>query len=559
MSIGRRITLGFAACFVSLLLIGGIVYSDMQTLLEESRWVTHTHDVIETLGDVFGAVRDQELGVRGFVMTDNDEFLEAYRIGQAAMPPALEKLGHLIADNEAQTQRLRELQTQSATLLERWQYLLRERDDKGFEAARSTFNSGTTKRHMDKLRAQVRNMTEVEFQLLRARADVRQRAVDGTTQTIIYGSLLAAALVAFLGVLIIRSITIPLRALTEGAALLGGGKLAHRIALKGTDETGILASAVNSMAENLGKTMVTADVERQAREGIESLLRTLGDTADNLVSSTSEILAATTQQAAGAQEQAAAVAQTVTTVNEVVQTSEQAAERARMVAEIAQKSLEVGKLGRRTVDESMQMMSVVKEQVEASTEGILSLAEQAQSIGTIIASVAEIAEQTNLLALNAAIEASRAGEQGRGFSVVAAEIKALAGQSKKATAQVRQILGEIQRATNGAVMSTEQSTKSVNGAMKIIVQAGDTIRQLGDVIDKASQAATQISASAGQQAAGTSQIHQAMQNINQVTSQNLGSTRQMEQAARDLSVLGGRLRERLLVGAGAERGSVGQK
>lgn len=558
MSIGRRIALGFAACFASLVLIGGIVYSDMQTLIEESRWVTHTHDVIETLNEVFSMTREQELGMRGYLLSGDDEFLEAYRAGQAALPPAIDKLSRLIADNDAQTQRLREIQTHTATLLERWQALLRERDDKGFEAARATFSTRLTKRSMDKVRALVKSMSEVEFGLLRSRAAARERAVEGTTQTIIYGTLLAAAFVAFIGVLIGRSITVPLRTLTEGTALLGSGRLEHRIPLQRTDEIGVLANAINTMAENLGKSMVSADSERRAREGVEVLLRTLGETADSLVSSTSEILAATTQQAAGAQEQAAAVAQTVTTVNEVVQTSEQAAERARMVADIAQKSLEVGKAGRRVVDESVQMMGVVKEQVEASTEGILSLAEQAQSIGTIIASVTEIAEQTNLLALNAAIEASRAGEQGRGFSVVAAEIKALAGQSKKATAQVRTILGEIQRATNGAVMSTEQSTKSVNGAMKVIAQAGDTIRQLGDVIDEASQAATQISASAGQQAAGTSQIHQAMQNINQVTSQNLGSTRQMEQAARDLSILGGRLRERL-VGAGAERGSVGQK
>jgi methyl-accepting chemotaxis protein len=107
-------------------------------------------------------------------------------------------------------------------------------------------------------------------------------------------------------------------------------------------------------------------------------------------------------------------------------------------------------------------------------------------------------------------------------------------------------------------MTTEQSSKSVNSAMKVISQAGDTIRQLSDVIAQASQAATQIAASAGQQAAGTSQIHQAMQNINQVTTQNLGSTRQMEQAARDLSVLGGRLRERLAAGT-EQRGSVGQE
>ena len=558
MSIGRRIAFGFGACFIALLFIGSIIYNDTQTLFEETRWVTHTHEVIGKLNDVFGAMRDQESGMRGYILTGNDDFLEAYRLGQSSLRPALDQLSTMMDDNDAQTQRLRDMQVQIANASERWSTLQRERDTKGAEAAIALFNTGFTKRILDSVRATIKTMVEAESQLLRTRAIARERAADSTTQTIVYGMLAAAGIVVILGLLVGRSITGPLRVLTEGAAQLGAGNLEHRIPLKNKDETGVLADAVNKMAESLGKTMVTADTERQARERVEGLLRTLADTADSLVSSTSEILAATTQQAAGAQEQAAAVAQTVTTVNEVVQTSEQAAERARMVADIAQQSLEVGKAGRRVVDDSVQMMGVVKEQVEASTEGILSLAEQAQSIGAIIASVSEIAEQTNLLALNAAIEASRAGEQGRGFSVVAAEIKALAGQSKKATTQVRQILSEIQRATNGAVMSTEQSTKSVNSAMKVIATAGDTIRQLGDVITQASQAAAQISASAGQQAAGTSQIHQAMQNINQVTIQNLVSTRQMEQAARDLSSLGGRLRERL-AGAEAGRGSVGQK
>jgi methyl-accepting chemotaxis protein len=556
MSIGRRITVGFGTCFLALVIIGSVIYRDTQTLFEEMRWVTHTHEVIGKLDDVFGALRDQESGMRGYILTGNDEFLEVYRLGQSGLRPALDQLATMVDDNDSQTQRLRDMQVQITNVTERWVTLQRERDTKGLEAAVALFNTGFTKRLMDSVRSMVKGMVDVESQLLRTRAQAREQAADSTMQTIVFGMVAAAAIVLFLGVLVGRSITVPLRLLTDGAAQLGAGNLEHRIPLNNKDETGQLADAINKMAENLGKTMVTADTERQARERVELLLRTLGETADSLVSSTSEILAATTQQAAGAQQQAAAVAETVTTVNEVVQTSEQAADRARMVADIAQKSMEVGKAGRRVVDDSVQMMGIVKEQVEASTEGILSLAEQAQSIGAIIASVTEIAEQTNLLALNAAIEASRAGEQGRGFSVVAAEIKALAGQSKKATAQVRQILSEIQRATNGAVMSTEQSTKSVNNAMKVIATAGDTIRQLGDVISQASQAAAQISASAGQQAAGTSQIHQAMQNINQVTSQNLGSTRQMEQAARDLSVLGGRLRERL---AGAERGSVGQK
>jgi PAS domain S-box-containing protein len=290
--------------------------------------------------------------------------------------------------------------------------------------------------------------------------------------------------------------------------------------------------------------------ERKAAEAArDRLLKAVTETAQNLASSAAEILAGTTQQASGAQQQAAAVAQTVTTVDEVVQTSDQAAQRAKLVAESSQRTVEVGRAGRKAVDEAVAVMGSVKEQVESLAESILALAEQAQQIGEIIATVTEIADQTNLLALNAAIEAARAGDHGKGFSVVASEVKALAEQSKKATSQVRQILGDIQKATNSAVLAAEDSTKGVSGAIKVVNQTGETIRTLSDTIADSAQTATQISASAGQQAAGMAQIHQAMKNINQVTTQNLGSVRQAERAAQDLNTLGMTLKE-LVAGYG---------
>src|SRR5258708_16939771 len=106
-------------------------------------------------------------------------------------------------------------------------------------------------------------------------------------------------------------------------------------------------------------------------------------------------------------------------------------------------------------------MHVVREQIESTAQNIRALAEQAQAIGDIIATVNDIAEQTNLLALKAAIEASRAGEHGKGFAVVASEVKALADQSKKATAQVRQILGNLQKAPNTPLPLPYQGPKSV--------------------------------------------------------------------------------------------------
>ena len=64
-----------------------------------------------------------------------------------------------------------------------------------------------------------------------------------------------------------------------------------------------------------------------------------------------------------------------------------------------------------------------------------------------------IASRTNLLALNATIEAARSGEAGRGFSVVAQEVKALAGQARSSAANFRADV--LDRLAQGAGIADE--------------------------------------------------------------------------------------------------------
>jgi hypothetical protein len=64
-----------------------------------------------------------------------------------------------------------------------------------------------------------------------------------------------------------------------------------------------------------------------------------------------------------------------------------------------------------------------------------------------------IAGRTNLLALNATIEAARSGEAGRGFSVVAQEVKALAGQARTSAGKFRAEV--LDRLAQGAGIADE--------------------------------------------------------------------------------------------------------
>lgn len=158
-------------------------------------------------------------------------------------------------------------------------------------------------------------------------------------------------------------------------------------------------------------------------------------------------------------------------------------ELAASVLEIERQVSQANSIAIKAVDEAEQTNATVKE-----------LSEAAGRIGDVIRLITDIAEQTNLLALNATIEAARAGDAGRGFAVVAGEVKALAGQTARATEEIGAQIAAMQQATGrsisaiGAIERTIREIGDISGAIAAAVtEQGAATQEIARSVEAASQ------------------------------------------------------------------------
>jgi methyl-accepting chemotaxis protein len=336
-----------------------------------------------------------------------------------------------------------------------------------------------------------------------------------------------ALVVGTAGVLVARSISLPVRALALAAGRIGEGDL--HVALpevKSRDELSVLANTFRTMVQSLG------DQIRRVSEGTTILS-----------SAASEISATITQVSSSASQTSAAVAETSATVEQVKQAAWLASQKAKDVAAGSREAVQISDTGRRATKDTIEKMQLIQGQVESIGETVVRLSEHSRTIEHIIGTVQDLADQSNLLAVNASIEAARAGEHGKGFAVVAQEIKALADQSRDATQRIKSILEETRKWISAVVMATEQGSKAVQVGVQHSAIAVESIGRLSDMVEASSQAASVIEASSAQQLAGVEQVSAAMQSIDLAVRQTSVSATQLEEAAGRLAALGGNLKD----------------
>ncbi len=260
LQIGTKIGASFALSLAILMAIGLVSYRSINELITSSSKEKHTYEVLSQMQSLSLEIRNVESGVRGYIITGQDDYLQLYATGIKKSERLLQQLRNKTSDNPDQQYRLDRLELLVKQRLGRFETGISLRRNQGFEAVQQFILTNQGKQIAAEIAEITRQFEAEENQLLLQLSARTRTAVRLTLDTIVYGVLLSFIILAAIGFVLSRHISKPLSQFSQIVSKLGEGDLSVSLRTSDRqDEIGLLTRTFNQMIANLRDTIEKND------------------------------------------------------------------------------------------------------------------------------------------------------------------------------------------------------------------------------------------------------------------------------------------------------------
>ena len=314
-----------------------------------------------------------------------------------------------------------------------------------------------------------------------------------------------------------------------------------------------LSSSVVGMVTRLQELVGTI---RQHSHDAAAMAQQIAASTEQMTASTQEVAGTTGDLTHRANQQAIVVRAAAEDAGKILEIAQELAAGALQSADRNAALARLARSHRERLDQSTAELSRLAEEIERGAQEAEALAAASGEIEKFIAQAKAIAKQTHMLALNASIEAARAGEEGRGFSVVAEEVRKLAGQAARAAtstsdtvqvvvAQVQTARDRLIRLGQGGSAARDAAHAAAEGLMNVAADAeandvwtrhiSESAGEVRGLIEGIAGRMKEVSSGTEEYAAAAQQIAAAAQQLNASTEEISTSAGHLAGAAERLT------------------------
>ena len=272
MKLSTKLFAGFVIISFIFTAVTIINYRLSKDMLDNSQWVARSQDVVRSSSALQRNIIDMETGMRGFLLTGNEVFLEPYQVASSQLPAMFKELAEWVQNSPVQKAQLEQIRVTHTRWHQKFaEPLISQKRNSTQEPTAGLATLSNTgedmnkqgKLMMDSMRQMFKDFNAIEYRVREARRHRLNNSIDLTRQVSTTLTIISVLIGLGWAFYITRIISRRIMTMVTLAEKISQGNYKTQIKDTSRDELSFLSTSLNKMAATIDQNITELEAKNK--------------------------------------------------------------------------------------------------------------------------------------------------------------------------------------------------------------------------------------------------------------------------------------------------------